>query len=51
MCHTDALLWSAREVASMALSVEREKHTENVWQIALKMHDTYIRKQFQYFTI
>ena len=31
MRHTDILLWSAREIASMALPVEQEKHTENVW--------------------
>ena len=32
MCHTDVLLWSAREIASMALPAERERHTENLWQ-------------------
>ena len=30
MCHTDAPLWSAREIASMALLAERERHTKNV---------------------
>ena len=30
MCHTDAPLWSAREIASMALPAEPERHTENV---------------------
>ena len=36
ICHTDVLLWSAREIASIALSAERERHTENVWHIALR---------------
>ena len=27
--------WSAREIASVALSAERERHTENVFYIAL----------------
>ena len=29
-------LWSAREIASMALSAEQARHTENVFQIALR---------------
>ena len=29
-------LWSAREIASMALSPEQARHTENVFHIALK---------------
>ena len=29
MCHTDAPLWSARKIASMALPAERERHTES----------------------
>ena len=28
-------LWSAREIASMALSAEQARHTENVFHIAL----------------
>ena len=30
VCHTEAPLWSVREIASMALPAEREGHTENV---------------------
>ena len=37
MCHTDALLWSAREIASIALPVARERHAKSVWQIALTL--------------
>ena len=40
MCHTDALLWRAREIASMALSAARERHAENVWHIALRLCET-----------
>ena len=29
-------LWSAREIASMALSPEQARHTENVFHIALR---------------
>ena len=29
-------LWSAREIASVALSVERERHTETVFHMLLK---------------
>ena len=29
-------LWSAREIASVAFSAERERHAENVFHIALK---------------
>ena len=29
-------LWSAREIASMALSAEQARHTENVFHIALR---------------
>ena len=36
MCHTDAPLWSAREIASMALPAEQERHAKNVWHIALR---------------
>ena len=40
MCHTDALLWSARQIASMALPVARERHAKNVWHIALRQCET-----------
>ena len=30
-------LWSAREIASAALSAERERHTENVFHIVLSL--------------
>ena len=30
MCHTDVLLWSAREIASMVLPAEQETHWERV---------------------
>ena len=36
MCHTDGLLWSAREIASMALPAARERHAKNVWHIAIR---------------
>ena len=36
MCHTDGLVWSAREIASMALPAARERHAKNVWHIALR---------------
>ena len=36
MCHTDALLWGARKIASMALPAARERHAKNVWHIALR---------------
>ena len=36
MCHTDAPLWSAREIASMAHPAEQERHAKNVWHIALR---------------
>ena len=29
MCHTDAPLWSASEIDSMALPAEQERHTES----------------------
>ena len=32
-------LWSVREIASMALSVEQARHTENVFHIALRRGD------------
>ena len=35
MCHTDGQLWSAREIASMALPAARERHAKNVLHIAL----------------
>ena len=31
-------LWSAREIASVALSAERERHTENVFHIVLRFY-------------
>ena len=35
-------LWSAREIASMALSPEQARHTENVFHIALrKLYDPF----------
>ena len=43
MCHTDALLWSARKIASMTLPAEQERHAKNVWHIALRMFDCGIR--------
>ena len=33
-------LWSAREIASMALSAEQARHTENVFHIALRRCET-----------
>ena len=36
MSHTDALLWSAREIASMAPPAERERHAKNLWHIRLR---------------
>ena len=36
ICHTDALLWSARKIASMVLPAARERHVKNVWHIALR---------------
>ena len=40
MCHTDALLWSARKIALMALPAARERHAKNVWHIALRACET-----------
>ena len=34
-------LWSAREIASMALSAEQARHTENVFHIALEQKKTF----------
>ena len=36
MCHTDTPLWSAREIAPIAPTTERERHAKNVWHIALR---------------
>ena len=33
-------LWSAREIASMALSAEQARHTENVFHIAIRRCET-----------
>ena len=38
-------LWSAREIASVALSAEQERHTENVFHIALRKVYRYIPSQ------
>ena len=42
MCHTDGLVWSAREIASMALPAARERHAKNVWHIALRRGETHV---------
>ena len=42
MCHTDAPPWSAREIASIALPAEQERHTESGWHIALKRGETHV---------
>ena len=34
--NTRGTLWSAREIASVALSAEQERHTDNVFHIALR---------------
>ena len=44
-CHTDALLWTAREITSMAPPAERERHAKNVWHIALNVG--YFKFKFQ----
>ena len=41
MCHTDGLLWSTKEIASMALPVVRERHAKNVWHIASRQSETH----------
>ena len=40
MCHTDASPCSAREIASMALPAEQERHTESRRHIALRRGST-----------
>ena len=33
-------LWNAKEIASVTLRVERERHTDNVFHIILRDHST-----------
>ena len=40
--NTRGTLWSAREIASMALSTEQARHTENVFHIALRRGETHV---------
>ena len=51
MCHTDAPLWSAREIASMALPAEQERHAKNVWHIALRKLCSHEKKSFRDFHV
>ena len=47
MCHTDGLVWSAREIATMALPAARERHAKNVWDIALRRGSTFSLSHFR----